>query len=227
MQVITGNIFRTELQTIVNTVNCFGIMGAGLALECKYRYPDMFIRYKDMCDKKLLDIGKLYLYKTHQKWILNFPTKYHWKYETKPEYLDKGLKRFKETYKEKGILSAAFPLLGAHNGGLSKEESLSLIEKHLSSIDIPIEIYQFDPTAPDDLFENFKTAFTSHKPATLKKLTHLTEDKIKKVTDILESENLKNMGQLISFDGIGEATLEKCFNYAMRSDTLNIQQNLF
>src|SRR5690606_9929486 len=143
MKVITGNIFRTEMQTIVNTVNCFGIMGAGLALECKYRYPDMFVRYKEICDKKQLDIGKLYLYKTHQKWILNFPTKFHWKYETKPEYLEKGLKKFLETYKAKGISSIAFPLLGAHNGGLSKEQSLELIEKHLKGIDIPFEVYQF------------------------------------------------------------------------------------
>ncbi|MDY3521945.1 macro domain-containing protein [Riemerella anatipestifer] len=227
MKIITGNIFRTEMQTIVNTVNCFGIMGAGLALECKYRYPDMFVRYKEMCDKKLLDIGKLYLYKTHQKWILNFPTKYHWKYETKPEYLEKGLAKFLETYKVKGINSIAFPLLGAHNGGLSKEQSLELIEKYLKDIDIPFEIYQFDPKAPDDLYENFKTAFLSTDTNTLKKVTGLKENKISQLIELLNSTEIKNMGQIASNKGIGEITLEKCFNYAMRSDILNIQLNLF
>lgn len=227
MKIIIGNIFRTEMQTIVNTVNCFGIMGAGLALECKFRYPEMFIRYKDMCDKKLLDIGKLYLYKTHQKWILNFPTKNHWKYETKPEYLEKGLKRFVETYKEKGIKSIAFPLLGAHNGGLTKEQSISILEKYLSHLDILVEIYQFDSNAPDDLFENFKKAFLSHNLTTLKKLTELKDDKVNKIKSLLETEDLQNMSQLMTFKGIGETTIEKCFSYAMRPETLNIQLNLF
>ena len=138
MKIVEGNIFTTECQTIVNTVNCFGIMGAGIALECRYRYPEMFERYKEMCEKKLLDIGKLYLYHSTNKWILNFPTKNHWKYPTKPIYLEKGLLKFKETYQQKKIKSIAFPLLGAQNGGLSKDESLELLQKHLKEVEIPI-----------------------------------------------------------------------------------------
>ena len=227
MRVIKGNIFRTTHQTIVNTVNCFGIMGAGLALECKYRYPDMFIRYKDMCDKHLFDIGKLYLYKTHQKWILNFPTKKHWKFETKPEYIERGLKKFVETYQEKGIKSIAFPLLGSHNGGLSQDQSLSMLNKYLSDIDIPIEIYEYDENSVDDLFTDFKTAFLTYNNETLRKLTFLKEDRLKKIKDILETGNLNSMSQLILIDGIGESTIEKCFNYAMRPDSMNVQLNLF
>ena len=227
MKIITGNIFRTEHQTIVNSVNCFGIMGAGIALECKYRYPEMFIRYQEMCEKKLLDIGKLYIFKTNQKWILNFPTKYHWKYETKPEYIQKGLQKFKETYKEKGITSVAFPLLGAQNGGLSKEESLQLLEKYLIDIEIPVEIYQFDANASDDLFEKFRNSFKSQSNLELKKIAQLKEDKIKKIKDIIENQELNNMGQLATIKGIGETTIQKCFDFAMRIDTLNIQTNLF
>jgi len=227
MKIVTGNIFKTEMQTIVNTVNCYGIMGAGLALECKYRYPDMFVRYKEMCDKKLLDVGKLYLYKTDNKWILNFPTKNHWKYPSKPEYIKKGLKKFAETYKSKGITSIAFPLLGAHNGGLTTETSLELLETSLSKIEIPVEIYQYSPNAPDDLFDDFKKAFLSTKLETLKKLTKLQESRIEKLKDILENEKIYNMNQIASYKGIGESTIEKCFNYAMRPDKNNIQLNLF
>lgn len=227
MKFIKGNIFRTDHQTIVNTVNCFGIMGAGLALECKYRYPEMFLRYKEICDKKLLDIGKLYLYKTNQKWILNFPTKYHWKFDTKTEYLVKGLQKFKETYKDKGITSVAFPLLGAQNGGLTKDESLGMLEKYLIGVEIPIEIYQYEENAPDNLFEVFSKTFLSQTNSDLKKLTLLKIDKINKIRDILENKGLNNMGQLTAFDGIGETTIQKCFDYAMRADTLNIQTNLF
>jgi O-acetyl-ADP-ribose deacetylase (regulator of RNase III) len=227
MKILNGNIFTTNCQTIVNTVNCVGIMGAGMALECKYRYPEMFVRYKEMCDQKQLDIGKLYLYKTHEKWILNFPTKYHWKYDTKREFIEKGLKKFVDCYKDKGIESIAFPLLGSQNGGLSKDESILLLEKHLSILSIPVEIYQYDPNSKDDLFDNFKLAFLTHDEPTLIKLTQLNESKISKIKDLLKNENLSNMSQIISFDGIGESTIAKCFSYAMRSDTLNIQLNIF
>lgn len=227
MKIIEGNIFTTECQTIVNTVNCFGIMGAGIALECRYRYPEMFERYKDMCDKKLLDIGKLYLYQSNTKWILNFPTKNHWKFPTKPIYLEKGLLKFKETYEQKKIKSIAFPLLGAQNGGLSKDESLELLQKHLNGIEIPIEIYIYKENASDDLYNIFKTAFLSNNLDGLKRLTDLKSNQIKKIVDILKNEDLNNMGQLSSFKGIGETTISKCFNYAMRPDIKNIQTNLF
>ncbi|AFU69432.1 protein with ADP-ribose binding module, MACRO superfamily [Psychroflexus torquis ATCC 700755] len=227
MKIIEGNIFTTDCQTIVNTVNCFGIMGAGIALECRYRYPEMFERYKEMCDKKLLDIGKLYLYQSNTKWILNFPTKNHWKFPTKPIYLEKGLLKFKETYEQKKIQSIAFPLLGAQNGGLSKDESLELLQKHLKGIEIPIEIYIYKENASDDLYNIFKTAFLSNNLESLKRLTDLKSNQIKKITEILENEDLKNMGQLSSFKGIGETTISKCFNYAMRPDIKNIQKKLF
>ena len=227
MKIIEGNIFTTECQTIVNTVNCFGIMGAGIALECRYRYPEMFERYKEMCDKKLLDIGKLYLYQSKNKWILNFPTKNHWKYPTKPVYLEKGLLKFKETYEQKKIKSIAFPLLGAQNGGLSKDESLELLQKHLEGIKIQVEIYIYKENASDDLFNIFKNAFLSNNSDNLKRLTDLKSNQIKKIIDILENEDLKNMGQLSSFKGIGETTISKCFAYAMRPDIKNIQKKLF
>lgn len=74
---IKGDIFTSECQTIVNTVNCLGVMGKGIALEYKKRYPEMFEIYKEFCKKKMLNIGLLYLYKSKKdkKWILNFPDK--------------------------------------------------------------------------------------------------------------------------------------------------------
>lgn len=227
MKIKTGNIFTTKCQTIVNTVNCFGIMGAGLALEFKYRYPDMFSRYKEICNNNLLDIGNLYLYKSEHRWILNFPTKYHWKYPTKTEYIEKGLKKFKETYKKKGIKSIAFPLLGAQNGGLEKNQSIALLQKYLIDIDIPVEVYQYKEDAPDDIFEKFSKLFLSLDNSQLKKSTLLTNDKIKKIKDILENEGLSNMGQLSTYKGMGESTIIKCFVFAMQPSEMNIQTNLF
>ena len=74
-----GDIFESEMKTLVNTINCVGVMGKGIAKIYKDRYPKMFEEYKALCDAKKFDIGELFLYKTQNKWILNFPTKKHWK----------------------------------------------------------------------------------------------------------------------------------------------------
>lgn len=140
---IEGNIFDTKMQTIVNAVNCVGVMGKGIALEFKIKYPDMYDKYKEICKQKLLNIGTLWIYKTknNDKWILNFPTKYHWKYPSKIEYIEKGLQKFVNTYKQKGIKSIAFPLLGTNNGGLNKEQVKEIMYDYLKKCEIPIEIY--------------------------------------------------------------------------------------
>ena len=75
IDIIEGNIFTTKCQVIVNTVNCVGVMGAGLALECRLRYPDMYSLYVDLCNVNKIDIGMLWLYSSTEPWILNFPTK--------------------------------------------------------------------------------------------------------------------------------------------------------
>lgn len=138
-----GNIFDSKCQTLVNTVNCVGVMGKGLALEMKKRYPLMFERYKYFCDNGLMDVGKLQLscVKEYDHNILNFPTKKHWKNPSKIEWIELGLKKFVDTYKYCGISSIAFPMLGCNNGKLKKEDVLPLMEKYLSQCDIDIEIY--------------------------------------------------------------------------------------
>jgi O-acetyl-ADP-ribose deacetylase (regulator of RNase III) len=160
IKIITGNIFTTNCQTIVNTVNCVGVMGAGIAYECRLRYPQMYERYQELCEERKLNIGDLWLYRPRcpdEKWILNFPTKNHWRYESKEEYLEKGFQKFLDTYQEKNIISIAFPLLGSANGGIDKERSISIMEKYLEGCnDIEIEIYYFDPNAHDDLYLKFK-----------------------------------------------------------------------
>lgn len=141
INIVQGDLFQSSAQTLVNTVNLVGVMGKGIALEYKKRYPEMFTKYKKICDSKLFSMGQLYLYKTDEKWILNFPTKQDWRNPSKTEYLELGLKKFIETYKEKGITSIAFPLLGANNGGLDPKVSLEIMCKFLTQCDIPIYIY--------------------------------------------------------------------------------------
>ena len=138
------NIFETQCQTIVNTINCVGVMGKGLALEMKKRYPDMFEKYKDFCQKGLIDIGKLWLYKHDDyQWILNFPTKKDWRNPSEYEYIEEGMKKFVETYQEKGIKTIAFPMLGCSNGGLNKDVVIQIMTKYLIRCkNLIVEIYE-------------------------------------------------------------------------------------
>ena len=88
---------------IVNTINCIGVMGVGIAYEFRLRYPDMHDKHKAHSINKNIDIGILWIYKSEDKNILNFPTEYDWKYPSKIEYIEKELQKFLDTYKQKGI----------------------------------------------------------------------------------------------------------------------------
>lgn len=136
-----GDIFDSKAQVIVNPVNCKGVMGKGLALAFKQRYPEMFPVYQEECKTGKLRIGRPRLYKASTPWILNFPTKDNWKANSKLEYLEKGLEYFVANYKKAGIQSITFPELGAQNGKLSWDEVGPLMAKYLSGLDIEVHIY--------------------------------------------------------------------------------------
>lgn len=138
---LKGDIFSSPAQVLVNTVNTVGVMGKGVALECKKRYPEMFLYYQELCDEKKLDIGNLCLWKDVDKWILLFPTKKHWRNPSKLEYIEAGLKKFVASYYKMGIESIAFPRLGCGNGQLKWKDVKPLMEKHLGTLPIQIFIY--------------------------------------------------------------------------------------
>ncbi len=139
-----GDIFTSNAQVIVNTVNCEGVMGKGLALAFKQRYPAMFAVYQQECKTGKLRIGRPTLYRDSTPWILNFPTKDHWRFPSRLEYLEKGLEYLAANYKKAGITSIAFPKLGAQNGKLAWDEVGPLMAKYLSQIDIDVYIYIAD-----------------------------------------------------------------------------------
>lgn len=213
-----GNIFNSQCQTLVNTVNCAGIMGAGIALECRLRYPKMFEQYAKLCSDKQLDIGQLWLYKNPKRWVLNFPTKKHWRYPSRLEYLHLGLQKFVATYAERGITSVAFPLLGAQNGGLNKAQSMALMQQYLSQCSIPIEIYEYDPSAADDVFDAFKATFLKSTDAEIAQQSGLRLHAVQRIRQALEDPHLCQLGQLAQVPGIGDKTLEKSFAFITQHD---------
>lgn len=139
---IQGDIFQSPSKVLVNTVNTQGVMGKGIALKFKQLYPDMFKNYQIFCEKKQFDVGMLWLYKTSNKWILNFPTKKEWKRKSELAYIEAGLKKFVATYQEKNITSISFPRLGCGNGGLRWEDVKPMMEHYLKNLPIDIYIYE-------------------------------------------------------------------------------------
>jgi O-acetyl-ADP-ribose deacetylase (regulator of RNase III) len=116
-------------------------MGAGIAKEFKRRWPRMFKTYRDACARGDVRIGYPLLCIMAEKWILNFPTKDHWKDGSKLDYIERGLTAVIAHYQEWGIESIAFPQLGANLGGLRWDEVWPLMKEYLEFLEIPVEVY--------------------------------------------------------------------------------------
>ena len=144
IEYVRGDLLKSSAQVLVNTINTVGIMGAGIALQFKEQYPEMFQKYQTLCKKKLLDVCKLYLWKstdTSSKEILLFPTKKHWLNLSELHWIEAGLQKFVENYERLNIKSIAFPKLGCGNGGLSWHDVKPVMEKYLEPLPIKIYVY--------------------------------------------------------------------------------------
>lgn len=140
--IVHGNIFNSKCQTIVNAVNCVGVMGKGLALQYKNRYPKMFEEYRKICLNSSFYPGCLHLYNASDYKIINFPTKNDWRNPSEYRYIEAGLETFKAVYKNWDIVSIAFPPLGCGLGGLEQEKILAMIKEKLEDLPIDIEFYE-------------------------------------------------------------------------------------
>jgi O-acetyl-ADP-ribose deacetylase (regulator of RNase III)/uncharacterized protein YwgA len=146
----TGDMFQESADAIVNTVNCVGVMGKGVALEFKHRWPDNFKAYKRLCDRGELRPGKVYVHQDgdilngQRRFLINFPTKDHWRAKSKMEFIDSGLDDFIAEVKRLKIKSVVMPPLGCGNGGLNWTEVKALITEKLS----PVEDVDFVVFAP-------------------------------------------------------------------------------
>lgn len=132
-------VFNAGAQVIVNTVNCVGVMGNGLALECRLRYPAMFADYACRCREGSVRIGMPYLYwDTPALGILNFPVKVHWKYPARLAWVEQSLQGFRRLVVHEPIASIAFPLVGCHLGKLDPADVQLLMEHYLADLPCPV-----------------------------------------------------------------------------------------
>lgn len=141
IEIVSGNIFNSSCQALTNPVNTVGVMGAGLALQFKNRYPQMFQHYQTACRQKKFVIGQPSLYTANTPWILNFPTKVHYKDPSIYPYIENGLIYLRQHYQEWELKSLALPPIGCGLGGLQWDHVRELIFKYLSLPDLDLEIY--------------------------------------------------------------------------------------
>lgn len=138
------SIFDSPAQALVNTVNTVGVMGKGIAATFKKLYPKMFQEYYQLCLSGEFDIGKLYIYKTPNIVIVNFPTKKHWRNPSRIEYIQAGLEKFVTHYLDFGFSSISFPQLGCGHGELKWEGQVQpLMEEYLMHLPIPVYIHLY------------------------------------------------------------------------------------
>jgi len=142
-----GDILRADTEALVNTVNCVGIMGRGIALQFKKAFPENFEAYIKICKEKKLHPGMVCTYKLHNlggpKYIINFPTKRHWRGQSKLEEIEAGLKALVQEVRKLGIKSISIPPLGCGLGGLPWQTVRRLMEEILSVLrDVQVNLYE-------------------------------------------------------------------------------------
>jgi O-acetyl-ADP-ribose deacetylase (regulator of RNase III) len=142
-----GNLIEHPSDALVNTVNTVGVMGKGIALQFRRAYPAMFKAYEKACKNGEVQLGKMHVWETNAitgpRFIINFPTKGHWKSKSQINAIEEGLKDLVQVISAYGITSIAVPPLGCGNGGLSWNDVRPRIESSLGSL--PIDVCLFSP----------------------------------------------------------------------------------
>ena len=146
-----GNLLEEETEALVNTVNCVGVMGKGLALQFKGAFPENFQNYKQACEAQKVQPGKMFITstdKTFPRYIINFPTKRHWRGKSRIEDIEAGLKALVVEVERLNIKSIAIPPLGCGHGGLSWTVVKPLIIAAFAELpDVKVVIFEMGRTS--------------------------------------------------------------------------------
>lgn len=201
IEYVVGDIFESNCQALINTVNCEGKMGKGLAYQFKKKFPEMEKEYIKKCENGELQPGKLHIYQDKEYLIINFPTKNKWREKSKLKYIQDGLRVLAQEIRNRNIPSIAIPPLGAGNGGLNWDDVKKEITTHLYGLG-NVKIYVYEPSqkieqnqnVPKIMNEMLILAFIA------KNLKNKKKSQLKSVIDILKilSKNTINLGNIES-----------------------------
>jgi O-acetyl-ADP-ribose deacetylase (regulator of RNase III) len=145
----SGDLLAADVEALVNTVNCVGVMGKGIALQFKRRYPENFKQYAEACKRGEVRLGHMFVVDLHSmsgpRYIINFPTKNHWKSSSRLVDIESGLNDLVSVIRDVGITSIAVPALGAGNGGLPWSDVEPLITNALGGLD-GVDVHLYPPS---------------------------------------------------------------------------------
>lgn len=203
----SGDLLTDDAEALINTVNCVGVMGKGIALQFKRSYPENFRIYKAACLKRDVKLGEVFPVATNSivgpRWIINFPTKGHWKSRSSLQDIRTGLVSLKSFIDKEGVTSIAIPPLGAGNGGLAWNDVKPLLEEFAASTSAEVRIY-----APSDAKRELapqRLNMTSGRALIIKLLEEYGKKKTAKDPDapgvsVLEIQKLMYFASLGSYD---------------------------
>ena len=144
---VTGNLLESDAECLVNTVNCEGYMGKGIAYQFKLKYPNNNRDYIKACKNGELKVGKLHYFKEDNKIIINFPTKDKWRKKSKIEYIIDGMDCLVSLLPTLNVRSIAIPPLGCGNGGLEWNDIRAIIIEKISSVKEKYDFYIYEPSS--------------------------------------------------------------------------------
>ncbi len=229
----TGHIFHSTCDVVTVTVNCEGVMGAGIALTAKLRWPAMFERYERLCADGKLTPGKLWLWHDpsaeprHR--VLCFPTKDRWRAPSRLDYIESGLAKLASTYREHEISTIAMPHLGCSHGGLEWGTVQPLIHEALGSCDdLTVELWAFDPDAADPDFDRLRSALGGLDARETAGLLGIRSNQAATLLEAVTEGSGRSLVSLQSVRGVGERTLQAVYDHLFRPATDGgEQQELF
>src|SRR5437588_7422307 len=156
IRVLIGDIFEPKAQTLVNTVNAVGVMGKGIALGFRKRFPEMYEDYVLRCERREVRLGRPYFYRRLiPPHVINFPTKDHWRSVSKLDDIIRGLDYLRTHVAEWGVTSLAVPPLGCGEGRLEWRVVGPTLYRHLSSLGVSVELYAPFGTPHEELQPEF------------------------------------------------------------------------
>lgn len=215
---LSGNLFASKAEALVNTVNCVGPMGKGIALEFRRRFPEMFEAYKKVCERRELKPGSILPYRKHKPWILNFAVKNDWKHPSKEIWIEQCLDKFCKWYPQVGLKSVAFPWMGAMNGGISLETIKQITRRYLQNLDdIDIEVYTFDPNTPDGLFDRLVDLRQRLSIEEFKSATGIRKNQVEGLYELFDQTLVESLTHVVESGILGKTSLDRLYEYLSSS----------
>jgi hypothetical protein len=217
----SGNIFTTSCEVVTLTVNCEGFMGAGIALDGRLRWPQMFEQYAARCASGQMRPGVLDWWgpdaRGHR--VLCFPTKASWKHPSRIEFVTEGLAALASEYTIQGVASIAMPHLGCSHGGLTWQQVRPLIAEALEPLkELTVELWEFNPQASDPDYDVLADLLTNRPPTEVGNRLNLDARGVNALIAAAGSPRVVNLASLQNAPGVGEKTLEKVYDFLFRSN---------